>query len=299
MARIIDGRARAARVRALVAERVARLRARTGVTPTLAVVLVGEDPASRVYVRTKTRMAEEVGITSRLLELPADIPEAELLARLEALSADEEVHGILVQLPLPAHIDPERVLFAIDPAKDVDGFHPLNVGRLWTARDPLADDLLVPCTPRGCLLLIEEVLGRAGIAGRQALVLGRSNIVGKPMAALLLARHATVILAHSRTRDLPARCREAEILVVAVGRPGLVRGDWVREGAVVIDVGINRLETAAGRPRLVGDVAFDEVAARARAITPVPGGVGPMTVAMLLYNTWIAARRQLEGNGGE
>ncbi len=297
MARIIDGRARAARVRALVAERVARLRARTGVTPTLAVVLVGEDPASRVYVRTKTRMAEEVGITSRLLELPADIPEAELLARLEALSADEEVHGILVQLPLPAHIDPERVLFAIDPAKDVDGFHPLNVGRLWTARDPLADDLLVPCTPRGCLLLIEEVLGRAGIAGRRALVLGRSNIVGKPMAALLLARHATVTLAHSRTRDLPARCREAEILVVAVGRPGLVRGDWVRAGAVVIDVGINRLETAAGRPRLVGDVAFDEVAARAGAITPVPGGVGPMTVAMLLYNTWIAARRQLEGNG--
>ena len=298
MARIIDGRARAARVRALVAERVARLRARTGVTPTLAVVLVGEDPASRVYVRTKARMAEEVGITSRLLELPADIPEAELLARLEALSADEEVHGILVQLPLPGHIDPERVLFAIDPAKDVDGFHPLNVGRLWTARDPLADDLLVPCTPRGCLLLIEEVLGRAGIAGRRALVLGRSNIVGKPMAALLLARHATVTLAHSRTRDLPARCREAEILVVAVGRPGLVRGDWVRAGAVVIDVGINRLETAEGRPQLVGDVAFDEVAARAGAITPVPGGVGPMTVAMLLYNTWIAARRQLEGNGG-
>ncbi len=298
MARIIDGRARAARVRALVAERVARLRARTGVTPTLAVVLVGEDPASRVYVRTKARMAEEVGITSRLLELPADIPEAELLARLETLSADEEVHGILVQLPLPGHIDPERVLFAIDPAKDVDGFHPLNVGRLWTARDPLADDLLVPCTPRGCLLLIEEVLGRAGIAGRRALVLGRSNIVGKPMAALLLARHATVTLAHSRTRDLPARCREAEILVVAVGRPGLVRGDWVRAGAVVIDVGINRLETAAGRPQLVGDVAFDEAAARAGAITPVPGGVGPMTVAMLLYNTWIAARRQLEGNGG-
>ncbi len=297
MARIVDGRERAARVRMLVAERVARLRARTGVTPTLAVVLVGDDPASRVYVRTKTRMAAEVGIEGRLLELPADVAEAELRARIEALSEDEAVHGILVQLPLPAHIDPERVLFAIDPAKDVDGFHPLNVGRLWTARDPVSDDLLVPCTPRGCLTLIEDVLGREGIRGRRALVLGRSAIVGKPMAALLLARDATVTVAHSRTRDLAERCREAEILVVAVGRPRFVPGDWIREGAVVIDVGINRIEGPEGRPRLVGDVDFAAARARAMAITPVPGGVGPMTVAMLLHNTWIAARRQLEGDG--
>lgn len=294
MALVIDGRARAARLRQLVAERVARLRVRTGVTPRLVVILVGDDPASRVYVRTKTRMAEEVGIRSELVHLPADTPEAELLGRITALDEDEDVHGILVQLPLPPQIDPQRVLFAIDPAKDVDGFHPLNVGRLWTAGDPLAGKVLVPCTPRGCLLLIEDVLGRSGIAGKRALVIGRSSIVGRPMAALLLARDATVTLAHSRTRDLPELCREAEILVAAVGRPRFVAGEWIREGAVVIDVGINRV-VEHGAERLVGDVDFAGALPRAMAITPVPGGVGPMTVASLLYNTWLAAHLQLEG----
>jgi len=297
MALVIDGRERAARLHRLVAERVARLRVRTGVTPKLVVILVGNDPSSRVYVRTKTRMAGEVGIASELVHLPADTPEEDLLARIEALDEDEGVHGILVQLPLPPQIDPQRVLFAIDPAKDVDGFHPLNVGRLWTARDPLAGEVLVPCTPRGCLLLIEDVLGRAGIAGRRAVVLGRSNIVGKPMAALLLARDATVTVAHSKTRDLPDLCREAEILVAAVGRPRFVQGDWIREGAVVIDVGINRV-MEDGRERLVGDVDFAAAERRAMAITPVPGGVGPMTVASLLYNTWLAAHLQLEGKEG-
>ncbi len=293
MAEIIDGRAAASRLRERIAREVEALVARSSVRPALAVLLVGEDPASRVYVRTKTRMAREVGIAGRLIELPASTAERELLARIEELAADPAVHGILVQLPLPRHIEERAVLAAIPPEKDVDGFHPVNVGRLWSERDPLAAGILVPCTPRGCLMLLEEVLGAGGIRGRRALVLGRSNIVGKPMAALLLSRDATVTVAHSRTRDLAARCREAEILVTAVGRPGLVRGDWIREGAVVIDVGINRVPAADGTSRLVGDVAFDEALPRARAITPVPGGVGPMTVACLLANTLEAAKAQL------
>ncbi len=293
MAEIIDGRARAAALRRRVAEGVAELAAARGVVPRLVVLLVGEDPASTVYVRTKTKMAAEVGIRGEVERLPATIGEAALLARLGELSADPSVHGILVQLPLPAQIDGRAVLEAIDPAKDVDGFHPLNVGRMWAASRPLDAGLLLPCTPLGCMMLLESVLGRDGLRGRSALVLGRSNIVGKPMAALLLGADVTVTVAHSRTRDLPARCRAAEILVTAVGRPEMVRGDWIREGAVVIDVGINRLEGAEGRGRLVGDVAFAEAAERAAAITPVPGGVGPMTVACLLHNTLLAARRQL------
>lgn len=293
MAEIIDGRAQAAALRARVAEEVAALRRRTGVTPRLVVLLVGEDPASTVYVRTKAKMAAEVGIAGEVERLPGDTDQETLLARLAALNADPSVHGILVQLPLPAGIDGRAVLEAIDPAKDVDGFHPVNVGRMWTATRPLDGGLLLPCTPLGCTMLLESVLGRDGLRGRRALVLGRSNIVGKPMAALLLGADVTVTIAHSRTRDLPARCREAEILVAAVGRPEMVRGDWIREGAVVIDVGINRVEGEGGRSRLVGDVAFAEAAERAAAITPVPGGVGPMTVACLLHNTLLAARRQL------
>ncbi len=293
MAQIIDGRARAAALRERVAAEVTELQQRTGVVPRLVVLLVGEDPASRVYVRTKARMAAEVGIEGEVETLPADTCEQALLARLAALNADPSVHGILVQLPLPPQIDGRAVLEAIDPAKDVDGFHPLNVGRMWAAARPLDAGLLLPCTPLGCMMLLESVLGRDGLRGRSALVLGRSNIVGKPMAALLLGADVTVSVAHSRTRDLPARCREAEILVAAVGRPEMVRGDWIREGAVVIDVGINRIETAEGGSRLVGDVAFAEAAERAAAITPVPGGVGPMTVACLLHNTLLTARRQL------
>ncbi len=293
MAEIIDGRVRAAALRRRIAGEVAALRERHGTVPRLVVLLVGEDPASDVYVRTKARMAAEVGISGEVERLPADTTQDTLLARLAELNADPAVHGILVQLPLPPQIDGRAVLEAIDPAKDVDGFHPLNVGRMWAASRPLEAGLLLPCTPLGCMMLLESVLGRDGLRGKSALVLGRSNIVGKPMAALLLGADATVTVAHSRTRDLPARCREAEILVAAVGRPEMVRGDWIREGAVVIDVGINRVGEEGGKGRLVGDVAFAEAAPRAAAITPVPGGVGPMTVACLLYNTLLAARRRL------
>jgi methylenetetrahydrofolate dehydrogenase (NADP+)/methenyltetrahydrofolate cyclohydrolase len=222
-----------------------------------------------------------------------DSGEAALIGQIAALNRDPAVHGILVQLPLPPQIDGARVLEAIDPAKDVDGFHPLNVGRLFAASGGLDPRLLVPCTPMGCMILVRQALG-ADLAGRRALVLGRSNIVGKPVAALLLAAHCTVTIAHSRTLDLPAECRRAEIVIAAVGRAGMVRGDWLRPGATVIDVGINRVTGADGKHRLVGDVAFEEAAAVAGAITPVPGGVGPMTVACLLRNTLIAARNQLE-----
>jgi methylenetetrahydrofolate dehydrogenase (NADP+)/methenyltetrahydrofolate cyclohydrolase len=255
------------------------------------VVLVGDHPASRAYVRTKARMAAEVGIDSGLLELPADVSQRALLARLGELNDDPAVHGILVQLPLPDQIDPARVLDAIDPSKDVDGFHPLNVGRLVTASGALDPDLLVPCTPMGCLLLLRQTLGD-DLAGRRALVVGRSNIVGKPMAALLLRADCTVTIAHSRTRDLADECRRAEILVAAVGRPQLIRGAWIRRGTTVIDVGIVRVSGEDGSTRLVGDVAFAEALEVAAAITPVPGGVGPMTVACLLRNTLIAARKQ-------
>ncbi len=300
MTRILDGKALAARLRARLADEIAALRARTGIVPGLRVLLVGEHPASLVYVRTKERAAREVGIDGRVERLPVELPEASLLERVSALNADPTVHGILVQLPLPPHIDPARVLTAIDPAKDVDGFHPLNAGRLAQLPSPPPADLLVPCTPRGCLLLLEEALGGLeALRGKRALVLGRSTVVGRPMAALLLAHDCTVTIAHSRTRELAHECRRAEILVAAAGRPELVRGDWLAPDAVVIDVGINRVPTAEGGSRLVGDVAFDEALGRVAAITPVPGGVGPMTVACLLENTLRACRARLavEGRG--
>lgn len=297
MTRIVDGRAAAARLRERVAREVAALRARHGLVPGLRVILVGEHPASLAYVRTKARLAAEVGIEAELVRLPAQATEGELLARIAELQADSRVDGLLVQLPLPPQIDPARVVAAIDPARDVDGFHPLNAGRLATLSGPPPPDLLVPCTPRGCLLLLEDVLGPDGLRGRRALVLGRSTIVGRPMAALLLARDCTVTVAHSRTRALAEECRRAEILVAAVGRPELVRGDWLAPEAVVIDVGINRVGGPERAGRLVGDVAFAEAVGRVAAITPVPGGVGPMTVACLLDNTLRACRaRRVAGS---
>jgi methylenetetrahydrofolate dehydrogenase (NADP+)/methenyltetrahydrofolate cyclohydrolase len=236
-------------------------------------------------------MAAQAGIDGQLIALPETISEAALLDRIRALNADPVVHGILVQLPLPAQIAGARVLEAIDPAKDVDGFHPLNVGRLFSASGALDQNLLVPCTPMGCMILLRRTLGD-DLGGRRAIVIGRSNIVGKPVAALLLAANCTVTIAHSRTRDLPGECRRAEIVIAAVGRPQFVRGDWLRPGATVIDVGINRVPCPDGASRLIGDVAFQEAAEVAGAITPVPGGVGPMTVACLLRNTLIAARNQ-------
>ena len=281
-ARIIDGVGQGEVLRAAVAEGVRAL-ATGGVQPGLAVVLVGDDPASRVYVRNKSARTGEAGMRSVSHVLPADVPEAELLRVVDELNRDESVDGILVQLPLPAHIDAGKVLLAIDPEKDVDGFHPANAGRLATGKPAL-----VPCTPLGCVLLARTAL--PSLAGIEAVVIGRSNIVGKPVAQLLLAEHATVTLAHSRTRDLPATCRRADLLVAAVGRPEMVRGDWIKPGATVIDVGINRVpDPATGKGRLVGDVAFAEASAVAGAITPVPGGVGPMTIACLLRNTLQAA----------
>ena len=276
-ARLIDGKAVAASVRAEVAVRVAGL----GFQPGLAVVLVGEDPASAVYVRNKDRAAAAAGIAAHTIRLPAATTEAALLAEVARLNADPAIDGILVQLPLPRHIAPDRVIAAIDPAKDVDGFHPLNVGLLASGRPAL-----VPCTPLGVM----KLLAVAGVAlsGARALVLGRSAIVGRPMAALLLAADATVTVAHSRTRDLPAECRRAEVLIAAIGRAGFVRGDWIAAGATVIDVGINR----GADGRLCGDVAFAEASEVAGAITPVPGGVGPMTIACLLENTVAAAVRR-------
>jgi methylenetetrahydrofolate dehydrogenase (NADP+) / methenyltetrahydrofolate cyclohydrolase len=290
-AAIIDGKAVAENLRAALTREVAAFREQRGVAPSLRVVLVGDDPASLSYVRSKDRMAATVGIDSALVELPDTITEAALLARVEALNRDPAVHGILVQLPLPAQIDEARVIEAINVAKDVDGFHPINVGRLFSARGVLDPTLLVPCTPRGCLILVQETLGRS-LAGQRVVVVGRSNIVGKPVAALLLGEDCTVTLTHSKTRDLPQECRRADILIAAAGRPELIRGDWIRPGATVIDVGVNRV-TNDGEPRLVGDVAFAEAVEVAGAITPVPGGVGPMTVACLLRNTLIAASNQL------
>ena len=276
-ARLIDGKAVGASVRAEVAARVAGL----GFQPGLAVVLVGDDPASAVYVRTKDRAAATAGIAAHTIRLPADTTEVALLAEVARLNADPAIDGILVQLPLPKHIAPNRVIAAIDPAKDVDGFHPLNVGLLASGRPAL-----VPCTPLGVM----KLLAVAGVAlsGARALVLGRSAIVGRPMAALLLAADATVTVAHSRTRDLPGECRRAEVLIAAIGRAGFVRGDWIAAGATVIDVGINR----GADGRLCGDVAFAEAREVAGAITPVPGGVGPMTIACLLENTVAAAVRR-------
>ncbi|MGH6905881.1 MAG: bifunctional 5,10-methylenetetrahydrofolate dehydrogenase/5,10-methenyltetrahydrofolate cyclohydrolase [Geminicoccaceae bacterium] len=288
---IIDGKAAAAALRADVALEVAAFVVRGGRPPGLRVILVGDHPASRAYVGTKAKMAAAAGIDGSVIALPADTSERVLLARLAALNRDPAVHGILVQLPLPEQIEAGRVLEAIDPEKDVDGFHPLNVGRLFAASREPDPTLLVPCTPLGCLMLLRRTLGE-DLAGRRALVVGRSNIVGKPLAALLLGANCTVTIAHSRTRDLAGECRRAEILVAAVGQPQMVRGDWIRPGATVIDVGIVRVPGEDGRSRLVGDVAFAEAVEVAGAITPVPGGVGPMTVACLLRNTLIAARHQ-------
>jgi methylenetetrahydrofolate dehydrogenase (NADP+)/methenyltetrahydrofolate cyclohydrolase len=293
-ARIIDGKAAAAELRASTAEEVAAFVAAGGRPPGLRVILIGAHPASQAYVGMKARMAAEVGIDGGVIALPADTTERDLLAKLAALNRDPLVHGILVQLPLPEQIAAGRVLEAIDPGKDVDGFHPLNVGRLFAASGALDPTLLVPCTPMGCLILLRRTLGEQ-LAGRRALIVGRSNIVGKPLAALLLGADCTVTVAHSKTRDLADECRRAEILVAAVGRPEMVRGDWIRPGATVIDVGIVRVPAEGGRTRLVGDVAFAEACEVAGAITPVPGGVGPMTVACLLRNTLIAARNQASG----
>ena len=285
---IIDGKAFAEGLRGRVAEAVAGLVRERGFRPGLAVVLVGEDPASQVYVRNKAKQTVETGMHSVEHRLEAGTDQETLLALIADLNADDAVDGILVQLPLPAQIDSQAVLDAIDPAKDVDGFHVVNAGRLATG-----GAALVPCTPLGCLLLLKDRLG--DLSGLHAVVVGRSNIVGKPMAQLLLAANCTVTIAHSRTRDLAGMCRQADILVAAVGRPEMVRGDWIKPGATVIDVGINRVpapDRGEGRTRLVGDVAFAEAAEVAGAITPVPGGVGPMTIAVLLRNTVEAACRR-------
>jgi len=282
-ARIIDGRAFGAGILAEVAAETAALAA-SGVVPGLAVVLVGEDAASQVYVRNKARATKEAGMASFEYRLPADTAESALLALVSELNDDPAVHGILVQLPLPRHIDSAHVLDAISPDKDVDGFHVINAGRLATGLPGL-----VPCTPLGCLLMLKAEHG--DLSGARAVVLGRSNIVGKPMAALLLRENCTVTIAHSRTRDLAQECRRADILVAAVGRPEMVRGDWIKPGATVLDVGINRVAREDGRTRLVGDVAFAEAVEVAGRITPVPGGVGPMTIACLLRNTLTAAKR--------
>ncbi|WP_284945768.1 bifunctional methylenetetrahydrofolate dehydrogenase/methenyltetrahydrofolate cyclohydrolase FolD [Acidisoma cladoniae] len=289
-AKIIDGRAFAAGILATVTAEVAGFRAASGIIPGLAVVLVGEDPASQVYVRNKARTTVEAGMASFEHRLPAETTESTLLALVAQLNADPAVHGILVQLPLPKHIDTNRVLDAVAPDKDVDGFHVINAGRLSTGLPGL-----VPCTPLGCLLMLKAELG--DLSGLRAVVLGRSNIVGKPMAALLLRESCTVTIAHSRTRDLPEECRRADILVAAVGQPEMVRGDWIKPGGTVIDVGINRVPGEAGKMRLVGDVAFAEAVEVAGRITPVPGGVGPMTIACLLRNTLTAAKLQSQ-NGG-
>jgi methylenetetrahydrofolate dehydrogenase (NADP+)/methenyltetrahydrofolate cyclohydrolase len=285
-AKLIDGVAIAAEVRAEVARGVAELKATHGVTPGLAVVIVGDDPASQVYVRNKGQQTTAAGMRSIEHKLPATIPELALLELIGELNRADEVHGILVQLPLPSHVDAKKVIDAIDPAKDVDGFHPVNVGRL-----SIGEPALVPCTPAGCLILIERVVPK--LAGLEAVVVGRSNIVGKPMAQLLLSRDCTVTVAHSRTRDLAEVVRRADLVIAAVGRPRFVQGAWIKPGATVIDVGINRVPADGGKTRLVGDVDFDAAAAVAGAITPVPGGVGPMTIACLLRNTLLAAKSQI------
>ncbi len=287
--KLIDGKAFAETLRARLARQAAALKAEHGLVPGLAAVLVGSDPASEVYVRSKGKATREAGMNSYEHRLPASTDEAALLELVRLLNADPAVHGILVQLPLPKQIREAAVIDAIDPAKDVDGFHVVNAGKLATGGDGM-----VPCTPLGCLMLLKDRLG--DLSGKRAIVLGRSNIVGKPMAQLLLRESCTVTIAHSRTRDLAAECRRAEIVVAAVGKAEMVKGDWIGEGATVIDVGINRIPAPApdnpGKTRLVGDVAFLEAKPRAAGITPVPGGIGPMTIACLLANTLTAACRQ-------
>ncbi len=286
-ATVIDGKAFAAKVRGQVAEHVTRLKDKHEITPGLAVVLVGEDPASQVYVRSKGKMTVEVGMKSVEHKLDADTSEADLLAVIDKLNNDASIHGILVQLPLPGHLNEDLVINSIDPAKDVDGFHISNVGLLGTGQKSM-----VPCTPLGCLMMLRDHHG--SLSGMDAVVIGRSNIVGKPMAQLLLGDSCTVTIAHSRTKDLPEVVKRADIVVAAVGRPEMVPGDWIKPGATVIDVGINRLdapEKGEGKTRLVGDVEYDSCAAVAGAISPVPGGVGPMTIACLLANTLTACCR--------
>lgn len=285
-ARLIDGKAFAAEVRGRIAAEVAALGRDHGLVPGLAVVLVGEDPASQVYVRSKGVQTREAGMASFEHRLAADVDAATLHALVTRLNADPAVHGILVQLPLPAHLDAQQVIALIDPDKDVDGLHVVNAGRLAAGLPAL-----VPCTPLGCMMLLEHELG-ADLSGKRALVLGRSSLVGRPVAQLLVHANATVTIAHSRTRDLAEECRRADILVAAIGRPQMIPGDWIRPGAVVIDVGINRVDAGEGKTRLVGDVDFASAVQVAGAITPVPGGVGPMTIACLLQNTLTAARRQ-------
>ncbi|MBY0406259.1 MAG: bifunctional methylenetetrahydrofolate dehydrogenase/methenyltetrahydrofolate cyclohydrolase FolD [Rickettsiales bacterium] len=280
---IIDGKAFAERLRADVARKVAKLKAERHITPGLAVVLVGRDPASEVYVKNKAKQTVDAGMNSFEHKMTEETTEAELLLKVRELNADPLVHGILVQLPLPKHINEDTVINAIAPEKDVDGFHILNAGRLATGQDSF-----VPCTPLGCLLMLKDTLG-AQMPGMHAVVIGRSNIVGKPMAALLLKESCTVTIAHSHTRNLPELVKTADIVVAAVGRPEMVKGSWIKPGAVVIDVGINRITDADGKTKLVGDVATAECLGIASAITPVPGGVGPMTIACLLENTCKAA----------
>mgnify|MGYP000562950985 FL=1 len=289
-AQLIDGKAFAEKLRGRVASKVTKLKDAHGVTPGLAVVLVGEDPASQVYVRNKGKQTTECGMNSFEHKLDADTSEADLLAVVERLNGDDAVHGILVQLPLPGHINEAKVINAITPDKDVDGFHVINSGRLMTGQESM-----VPCTPLGCLMLIKDTLGD-DLSGKRAIVVGRSNIVGKPMAQLLLDANCTVTIAHSRTLDLPGECRRADIVVAAVGRAEMVKGDWIKPGACVIDVGINRIpapEKGEGKTRLVGDVDFASAQKVAGSITPVPGGVGPMTIAVLLANTVTACCRSL------
>jgi methylenetetrahydrofolate dehydrogenase (NADP+)/methenyltetrahydrofolate cyclohydrolase len=283
-ATIIDGQAIAARLRQSIADAVAELHTRHGVTPGLAAIIVGDDPASQIYVRSKARACTAAGIASFEHRLPGDASEAALVALIDRLNNDDKVDGILVQLPLPAEIDPQRVFSLVTPEKDVDGFHPLNIGRLWS-RQPS----LVPCTPQGCVILLRTV--RADLSGAEAVVLGRSQIVGRPLAALLVAADCTITITHSKTRNLKDICRRADVLIAATGQPAMVKGDWIKPGATVIDVGTNRVVGADGKAKLVGDVDY-AARAVAGAITPVPGGVGPMTIACLLQNTVIAASRR-------
>ncbi len=291
-AAVIDGKSVAAKVVAEVTSQTAKLIADTGIVPGIAVVIVGEDPASQVYVRSKGKRALECGFHSVTHKLPEDTSEETLLALVDELNNDEAIHGILVQLPLPDHIDEGKIIQAVSPDKDVDGFHFINVGKLGTGELATA---FVPCTPAGSMVLLRQALGKQDFSGLNAVVVGRSNIVGKPIANLLLGANATVTIAHSRTKDLPSVTRGADILVAAVGRSQMIKGDWVKPGAVVIDVGINRIpapEKGEGKTRLVGDVDYDECVETASAITPVPGGVGPMTIAMLMATTLIAACRK-------
>ncbi|MBI1920734.1 MAG: bifunctional methylenetetrahydrofolate dehydrogenase/methenyltetrahydrofolate cyclohydrolase FolD [Geobacter sp.] len=281
MADIIDGKAIAAKTRARIAEEVKQLKEK-GITPGLAVVLVGEDPASRVYVAMKEKACQELGMFSDEHKLPAETGEDVLLALIDRLNSDPRIHGILVQLPLPKHINTDKVLEAISPKKDVDGFHPYNVGRLVVGKPTFQ-----PCTPYGVMVMLKET--GVNLAGKEVVVVGRSNIVGKPVALMCLHEHATVTICHSRTRDLPGKVRQADVVIAAVGQPEMIKGDWIKEGAVVIDVGVNRV----GEKKLVGDVEFAAASQRASAITPVPGGVGPMTITMLMYNTMQSAKQTL------